>query len=231
LHYSVSNCTISKHQINISKLLIKENPSLLHQVNSTHLSPLCIACMRDHPEMVKLLLVCKADPNEISHDKTILMNAVIYSSLDVVVLLLQHGAKANTKIKNKTASDWWIYDYHDYKKRYVLEAEKIAGCSKETLLDITTTLSVIDVPMFRLISPFDVHDLIYEINVDEVACYVAIHEGEEVTLTKYRKGEMVCFSQAPIRCIGRSFGTRSIRKLLTSYLVHKHRFIHNPYTI
>jgi ankyrin repeat protein len=229
LHYSVSNCNIEM----ITLLLNVVDPSLIHKVNNNDYSPLAIACIRQHVNTVKLLLTYKANPNEISYryNRSILMSSAMWSTLDVIIVLLQYGAKATTKIANKTVSDCCLYESNNnYKHRYLLEAEKIAGCLKETLLDVTSKLSVIDVPTFHIISPFNIHDLIHEIKMDEVACYVAIHEGEDVAFKKYRQGEIVCFSQVPIRCMGRSFGTRPIRKLLTSYLVRKHRFI-NQYTI
>lgn len=229
LHYSVTNYAA----LEMTRLLLDVvHPSLLHKVNDSDYSPLLIACIHQHVDTVKLLLDHKANPNEISHrvNRTILMSAVMYSSLDIVTVLLKYGAKVNTKIANKTASDWCMHVYNNnYRKRYILEAEKVAGCIKENIIQVASTLSVIDPLMFHIISPVNVRTLLDEIKMDEMACYVAIHEGEDARLTKYRNGEMVSFSQVPIRCIGRSFGTRPIRKLLTSYLVYNRSMIHNDY--
>lgn len=227
LHYSVAS-----GDLKMTTLLLDYDPSLIHKVDHHDYSPLTIACIRQHVDTVKLLLAYKANPNEISYryNRTILMSAAMWSTLDVIIVLLQHGAKATTKIANKTVSNCCLYESHDYKKRYLLEAEKVAGCSKENLMDVTSKLMLLDPPTFHIISPFCIQDLVHELNMDEVACYVAIHEGENEMLAKYRQGEVVCFSQAPIRCIGRSFGTRRIRKSITSYLVYKNRSIlHNRY--
>lgn len=229
LHYSVSNCDLKMTTL----LLDIVDPSFIHKVNHNDYSPLAIACIRQHVDTVKLLLAYKANPNEISYryNRTILMSAAMWSTLDVVIVLLQHGAKATTKIANKTVSDCCLYESNNnYKKRYLLEAEKVARCVKENLIEVTSQLMLLDPPTFHIISPFCIQGLLHEINMDEVACYVAIHEGENETLTRYRQGEMVSFSKAPIRCIGRSFGTRPIRKLITSYLVYKNRKL-NKYTI
>jgi ankyrin repeat protein len=228
LHYSVANCDLK-----MTTLLLDYDPSLIDKVDHHDYSPLAIACIRQHVDTVKLLLAYKANPNEISYryNRTILMSAAMWSTLDVIIVLLQHGAKATTKIANKTVSNCCLYESNDnYKKRYLLEAEKVAGCSKENLMDVTSKLMLLDPPTFHIISPFCIQDIVHELKIDEVACYVAIHEGENETLTKYREGKVVCFSQSPIRCIGRSFGTRRIRKSITSYLVYKNRSIlHNRY--
>ncbi|XP_070206650.1 E3 ubiquitin-protein ligase MIB2-like [Littorina saxatilis] len=56
------------------------------------LTPLMIACARGHPEVVRVLLECDADPNHRIERKSPMGAALERKDEDIVIMLLEHGA-------------------------------------------------------------------------------------------------------------------------------------------
>ena len=63
-------------------------------------------------------------------------------------------------------------------------------------------------------------NFILEAKTDALACYTALHDGEDSALQRYRTDQDPNFSKAILRSITRPQGVRHLRRLITSYLVH-----------
>ena len=92
-------------------------------------------------------------------------------------------------------------------------------------LDVT-----IPIPIWRRLLPsegkraLDVALQAYK--VDSLACYHALFLNEDTLRKKYRDGEVVCFSQAPLRSLTRAMGSRPIRHRIVSNLIFPYREIY-----
>ena len=62
--------------------------------------------------------------------------------------------------------------------------------------------------------------------VDSLACYHALFLNEDTLRKRFREGEIVCFSQAPIRSLTRAMGARPIRNRIVANLIFPYREIY-----
>ena len=216
LHYSCyHNCAWAL------KILLKHG-AMVNLRNAKGDTPLCGACYGGNLEMIQLLL---------HHGATIcitaLKNAVSYNNVYIVKLLFQYGSDPLTLIYDKTLWQFAIQDAAISPSNYLLhtlkDAEQAARTTP-TLLMKSMLCTQLDKFTWYSILPSDSKHTLIQLLIndkkDRRACYTALHEGENERLEQYRKDQAVSFSYATIRCLGRSYGTRPIRKLITSYLVY-----------
>ncbi len=83
------------------------------------------ATANEQPEIVKLLLGAKADPNLIVKPKNILPlhMAASFGNNEIVELLIRHGADVNAIVEGKTALSWAVSEGHADVVKQLLEAK------------------------------------------------------------------------------------------------------------
>jgi len=190
-------------------------------------TPLCIACMKADVSMVRLLLQHGAkDHLEISSTST-LFKSIAFSNLEIVTLLFHYGTSPLQVIEGRTLRQIVDLEYMPFTKKalknIILDAEEAALSTPQTVARAFFARHELALSTWeRVLSSAaknEFHRLLQDDEMDPLACYTALHDGEDATLKRYRSGEEVCFSPATIRGLGRSYGTRILRKKITSYLV------------
>ena len=205
-------------------LILRYHPEVDAQ-NLTGNTPLRIACIKNDISMVRLLLQHGAKSHLDSSDHSTLLTAVCINNIDMVVLFFQHGANPLQTFDGITLRQLVDVEYTSHNHALVnllTEAEEAALSTPRTVAATFFARYVLDVRTWsHVLTPASFHAFHHLLRNDEMdlrACYTALH-GEEETLRKYRAGKEVVFSTAKIRCLGRSYGTRPIRRRITSYLV------------
>ncbi len=203
--------------------------SELDNFNNYRVTPLRSACINGSLYMAKTLLSKGVMSHLEENDHlSILLETFMYHHADIALELFMHGCNPLHEHDGMTACQWYI--------KYTLDTElSMYDLVKDAeLLWLMTPGTVHGVFDMKCIRPPSVVRIVksecmcalkqmldaYE--KDERACYTAFHEGENVALAKYRRGEEVGFQQAWIRGICRPMGNRHLRKLFTSYLVHEY---------
>ena len=80
------------------KALLKNNPDLVFSQNSQARTPLDVAILREHKDVVELLLANKAAVNPPGKvGETPLYDAIMIGRTDILELLLAHNANVNDK--------------------------------------------------------------------------------------------------------------------------------------
>jgi ankyrin repeat protein len=191
--------------------------------NTYNYSPLYVACSRGYVDIARVLLKHGAAIHSFY-----LTVAVANNYVDVVKLLFQYGADPTVLISGKTI--WQYATQQNIKKPsssllcILKDAEHAAETSPENVIESLLYRTHLDAMTWYTLLPQlskdALHLLLVNDDVDTRACYTALYEGEKDVLDKHRQGETVSFSQAAIRCMGRSYGTRPIRVSITSYLVY-----------
>lgn len=189
-------------------------------------TPLCIACMKGDVFIVRLLLKHGAKDSEQSS----LLKAICFGRVDIVILLFQYGTSPLHTFEGITLRQIADSEYVQLKPAMVnmlTDAENAALSTPLTVHDAFFARNELNVRTWtQLLSNDTRRHFLQNDVVDKLACYVALHEGENETLQKYRAGKRVWFSTVPIRCLGRSFATRPLRRLITAYLVFPQRERH-----
>jgi ankyrin repeat protein len=191
-------------------------------------SPLAYACRSsDNIEEANFLMLNGANVNQKINGKTILMIAILYGNCSILPSLILNGATISCTLQMLDCLDR-------------IQCQNISHfiSTRQTVLDMI--LSHESIPNNVLSNLFRVRRMVHSVwtkllpfetkqtlqtmiqhNLkDQLACYTALHEGEDAVLTKFRQGEEVDFSQSMLRGIMRPMGNRHLRKLLVSYLIH-----------
>lgn len=206
-------------------LLLSYRPKLDLQ-NSRGDTPLCIACMKGDVAMVRLLLHHGAKDHLETSDTSTLLKAIVFSNLEVVTLLFHYGANPLQLIEGHTLRQIVELEHMPLTKQALktalLDAEEAALSTPQTVAHAFFTRQELVLSTWERILSHDARKAFYHLlredEMDQLACYTALHDEESIW-KRYRSGEEVCFSSASIRCLGRAFGTRTLRKRITSYLV------------
>jgi ankyrin repeat protein len=191
-------------------------------------TPLCVACMKGDTAIVRLLLKHGAK-GYLNSEQSSLLKSVCFGRVDIVVLLFQYGASPLQTFEGSTLRQIADSAYVQSSPKMVnllTDAENAALSTPFTVERAFFTRNVLDISTWSHLLPHAAHHTFHHLlrdeEMDQRACYMALHHGENDTLQRYRAGERVWFSIAPIRCLGRSFATRQLRKSITSYLVFPH---------
>jgi len=155
------------------------------------------------------------------------MHAVESNNYKIVEKMLYTGP---TNLQEEDLDGDTAYDlaiYHD--RSPIVELMDGAMRARNTVtmdnLDVT-----IPIPIWRRLLPsegkraLDIALQVYR--VDSLACYHALFLNENALRKRYREGEIVCFSQAPIRSLTRAMGSRPIRHRIVSNLIFSDREIY-----
>ncbi len=189
-------------------------------------TPLCNACMKGDVSIVRLLLKHGAK-GYLNNEQSSLLKSVCFGRVDIVVLLFQYGASPLQTFEGATLRQIADSEYvqsNPSMTKVLTDAENAALSTPLTVESAFFARNMLDVSTWVHLLPHAAHHTFHHLlrdeEMDQRACYTALHHGENETLRRYRAGERVWFSVAPIRCLGRSFATRPLRKSITSYLVY-----------
>ena len=154
-----------------------------------------------------------------------MIEAARYGNDAVIHVLIKHGADLSYRNGFKeSAADIASYNYFHSCHDLLTKAEALSQLSYEhdmfyEMLHITipqeTWIHALSKPARR-----KALDILLETRQDEKACYVALFEGEDKVLKRYRQGEEVCFSESWLRGLVRPLGNRMYCRKLLQYLVH-----------
>lgn len=211
--------SIVRNRVDIVELLIHHganvNTTNIHNVPVLHLS-----CNHGHLPMVKLL---------IDHGATITTNTLIYAlrgkDVHTIHYILQQGV--NEKEFTNMKGDVWLACWEDHALMefmtpillmFPLSTLENALLYVGNGLDLYTWEKLLS-PSLKLEWPL----FIQEATQTARACYMTLYESPD-TMFRFRLGEEVEFSNAPLRGIMRPYGARPIRNRVVHYLVH-------PYTL
>ena len=229
---SVNNDTalhaaVIRREDDIVQLLLthRANPNIKNNLNDT---PLSLACEAGYYNIMDLLvyksnLTLKTG----SYNRTYLMHAVDSHNYRMVEKMLYMGPMNLQEEDLDGDTAYHLAIYHD--RSSIVDLMEGAMRARNTVtmdrLDVT-----IPIPLWRRLLPsegkraLDVALQAYK--VDSLACYHALFLNEDALRKKYRNGEEVCFSQAPIRALTRAMGCRPIRNRIVSNLIFSDREIY-----
>ena len=196
----------------------KANPNVKNQYGKTALS---IACERGHYEMVHLLLpYCNLDLR-VKDRENYLMCAARSGNVDVACHLLRYHPYRILETNRHGLTAYQISGrYGNYNMTcFLFEVEK---AHQTTTMDHLEDVIIHTDVWARMLPPIGQRELDrcrLAHRVDSLACYHALFLNEDRLLMKFRAGEMVPFSQAPIRALTRAMGNRPIRVRLVEYLI------------
>jgi len=217
---------VMRNQPDIVDLLLeyRANPNFRNNINET---PLSLACNRGYYQIVDSLVYRCNLSIKTRQNRTYLMHAVESNNYRIVEKILYMGPMnlQEEDVEGDTAWDLAFYN----------ERPEIVDLMDGAILArLTTTMDHlyvnIPIPIWRRLLPsegkraLDVALQAYK--VDSLACYHALFLNEDALRKKYREGEEVCFSQAPIRSLTRSMGSRPIRHRIVSNLIFPYREIY-----
>lgn len=198
-------------------------------INKSSPTVLSILCRHGNVSFVKHALSKGAKINTMNRNTTALIEAARYGNDDIIHILIQHGADVSIKnLFKESPSQIAHYNYHHTCKTLLQKVEQLATLPYthdmfSEMLNITIThetwVHALSKPARR-----KAIDILLETRQDEIACFVALFEGEDRVLQQFRKGEEVHFSESWVRGLVRPSGNRMYRRKLLRYLVH-------PYTV
>ncbi len=87
-----------------AKILFKQNPKIINEINDAGYSPLILACYRGNTEVAKFLINNGADLNYNNAMGTPLMAAVVKNNIEIVNLLLEKNVNVEQKDANGTTA-------------------------------------------------------------------------------------------------------------------------------
>lgn len=221
------HAAVKMREDDIVQLLLKHraNPNLKNNFNDT---PLSLACEYGFYNIMEHLvyksnLTLKTGP----YNRTYLMHAVDSNNYRMVEKMLYMGPMnlQDDDLDGSTAYELALYNDRSAIIRIMEGAIRARTTITMDRLDVN-----IPIPIWRRLLPsegkraLDVALQAYK--VDSLACYHALFLNEDVQRKKYRHGEVVCFSQAPIRSLTRAMGSRPIRHRIVSNLIFPHREIY-----
>lgn len=196
----------------------KANPNFKNQYGKTALS---IACERGQYEMVHLLLpYCKLSM-KVKDQENYLMCAARSGNVDIACHLLRfHRYPIHDTNKHGLTAYNISNRYGNYNMTCFLAEVEVAQST--TTMDHLEDVAIYPDVWALMLPPVGQHELDrcrLAYRVDSFACYHALFLNEDHLLMKFRAGEIVPFSQAPIRALTRAMGNRPIRNRIVEYLI------------
>ena len=202
-------------------LLLKygANPNFMDDYNMT---PLMEALCQDNTDLVeKLIHRCNLTLKTGPLRRTYLMHAVISENISLVyrVLTFNKISIHDTDMDGCTARDLAILHECSFEMIHLID-----HAHKATQTTTMDSLCIeIPIPLWRCLLPKEgnvaLQVSLNAYRIDSSACYYALFLNEDHLLSKFRKGELVLFSQAPLRSMTRAMGCRPIRYHIVSYLI------------
>lgn len=194
-------------------------------IDPSHYSLLHLLCIHGNTELVRYVISKGANINRMYRGNTALMEAARHGHYNLIHLLIQFGADVTpTDSSGRTARDIALLNYKVSCHQVLHDAQRLA-----TLPDTHDMLN----EMFHITLPHETWvsalsknariiscAMLHDCYVDEIACFVALFEGEDRVLNAFRKGQIIQFSESWIRGLCRPLGNRMYRRNLVSYLVH-----------
>ncbi len=194
-------------------------------INKSKPPVLGILARHGNVAFVKHALSKGAKINQEYQHSTPLIEAARYGNDAVIHVLIQYGADmTHRNVFKESAADIAKYNYHHACHELLKTAEQLA--SLPYAHDMCTEMQTITIPKETWIHALSkparrkAWDILLETRQDEIACFVALFEGEDRVLRQFRKGEEVHFSESWLRGLVRPSGNRMYRRRLLRYLVH-----------
>jgi len=194
-------------------------------------SPLAYACRsKDTMEEADFLMLKGANVNQQIDGKTILMIAIMYGNHSILPSLILNGATISCTRQLIDCVDDIQYNYIQSNSSYLLTRQFVLDmimAYESTPYNVLSNLFHVRRLVHSIwtkLLPFETKQalktLIHHNLKDQLACYTALHEGEDAVLKKFRHGEEVDFSPSRLRGIVRPMGNRHLRKWIIKYLIH-----------
>jgi len=226
------HCAIDVKSIDMMDMLLTAGANINFVPNGSYTyslgSPLAYACRsRDTNKEANFLILKGADVNQTIYGNSILMLAITYGNYSILPSLILNGVTISCTLELLNCVD---KIHVDTPNNYVLTRQTVLDMILAHELKPKNVLSALFqirklIPcIWAKLLPFEtkqtLQTLISDNLKDQIACYTALHEGEDCVLRKYRQGEEVDFSQSRLRGIVRPMGNRHLRKWITEYLIH-----------
>lgn len=201
-------------------LRTRANPNIKNQYGR---SPLSIACERGHFEMVQLLVPHCDLSVTLKGGNNYLMCAARSGQVNVAIHLL-HFHRYDVRQQND--QNRTAYSISNICGNYDMTVflKHVEYAQTMTDMDRVDKVEIIYDLWRRMLPPRGKKALdlcLRDYRVDSLACYHALFLNESNLLRKFRAGERVNFSQAPIRTLTRAMGSRPIRSRIVNYLIFK----------
>jgi ankyrin repeat protein len=230
-HGADANCTDFSHRTPILWAAVYNDRALFDvclqygaDINAAKPSVLNILVRQGHNPFVKYALSKGAKINKDYQNSTPLIEAARYGNYSTIHVLIQHGADLSYRNGfNESAADIASYNYHHSCHELLKKAEALSQLTYgddmfSEMLNMTipkeTWSHALSKPARR-----KAMDILLETRYDEIACFVALFEGEDRVLKRFRQGEDVCFSESWLRGFVRPLGNGMCRRRLVRYLV------------
>lgn len=216
----------------LSAILYENEPILRsliqHKVNvnttTNHKEPvLNVACAKGYLGTVEQLVSAGATISLMT-----LISALRSKKLNVIECILQH-IRRDILLDNESAIQTYLLTCHEGIVVAMMDVIlDILHCTSihnvwYALKPIPTTYHLIYFPTWyaMLPPPVKVEWNLFAVEAcrTEVACYLALYE-EQDTMVRFRRGEIVNFSNSSIRKLMRPYGARPIRNRVVRYLLH-----------
>ena len=212
-------------------------------------SPMVSSIVRNRVDLVELLLQHGADVNTTNINKIpVLHLSCNHGHLPMVKMLIANGATITTYTLIDALRGKDVHTIYYILQQGVNEQEFtsmkvdvwLASCGSPALMEFMTPillmfpLSTLEDALHYVGNGLDLYTweqllspslklewplFIQEANQTARACYMTLYESPD-TMFRFRLGEEVEFSNAPIRGIMRPYGARPIRNRVVHYLVH-----------
>jgi hypothetical protein len=217
--------------------------------NADGKTSLHIACYNDYKEISLLLIQHGANVNSTNiHKVPVLHLSCNHGHLPMVKMLIANGATITTYTLIDALRGKDVHTIYYILQQGVNEQEFtsmkvdvwLASCGSPALMEFMTPillmfpLSTLEDALHYVGNGLDLYTweqllspslklewplFIQEANQTARACYMTLYESPD-TMFRFRLGEEVEFSNAPIRGIMRPYGARPIRNRVVHYLVH-----------
>jgi ankyrin repeat protein len=193
-------------------------------INASNPPVLGILARHGGVPFVKYALSKGANINKDYQNSTPLIEAARYGNEDVIHVLIQHGANISYRnVFKESAADIASYNYHHSCNELLKKAEALSQLTYGH--DMFSEMLTVTIPTVTWVHALSkparrkAMDILLETRYDEMACFVALFEGEDKMLKRFRQGEDVCFSESWLRGLVRPLGNRMYRRRLVRYLV------------
>ena len=234
-HGADANCMDISHRTPIVWAAIYNDRPLfdvcLHNgadINKSKDNILGILARHGRVPFVKYALSKGALINKVYQNSTALIEAARYGNEEVIHVLIKHGADLSFRnVFKESASDIASYNYFRSCHQLLKTAEML--CQLTYNHDMFSEMVQITIPQETWVHALSkparrkALDILLETRQDEIACFVALFEGEDRVLKQFRKGEDVRFSESWLRGLVRPLGNRMYRRTLIRYLVHPYQ--------
>lgn len=241
-----------EYDIPMVKLLIEFGADV-QQADKFSTSPMVTSIVRNRIDLVELLLHHGADVNSTNiHNVPVLHLSCYHGHLPMVRMLIDKGAIVTTYTLINALRGKDVHTIQYILQQGVNEKEFtnmkrdvwLASCGTPSLMEFMTPillmfpLSTLENALMYVGNGLDLYTwehllspslkiewplFIQEATQTALACYMTLYESPD-TMFRFRLGEEVEFSNAPLRGIMRPYGARPIRNRVVHYLVH-------PYTL